>query len=135
VRKLDRTHTLYGRGQRLSDAEIVAMYAETKDSLLVATKAGVSSTTVLSRVRAAGGEVFQRGHGRTYPHIKLKCGKDEICRLYQEGVSGPELADRAGCSTSQIYIILKACNIERRRATDYAYKLKAAQRRAATGGA
>lgn len=134
MRKLDPTHTLYGRGQRLSDAEIVALYAETKDSVLVAMRAGISSTTVLNRVRASGGEVYQRGHGRIHAHIKLKCSQDEICRLYQvEGVSGPVLAERAGCSTSLIYIILKAHGITRRRATDYAYKV-AARRRAAAGG-
>jgi hypothetical protein len=134
VKILDKSHPLYGRGQRLSDAHIVELYAETKDAVLVGIKAGVSSTTVLNRVRAMGGVVHPPGHNRGRTRRVRRLSDDELCRLYaQEGYSGPKLADMAGCSVRQVYHILEARGVPRRRPSEHFKKFTAAGRKPRDG--
>lgn len=114
----DTPHQLYGRRQTLSDEEIVRLYAELGDSDRVGFLAGCSGTTVLNRVRAAGCPVLRRGHSRTKSRLKLALTDQEIGQLYLNGMSGPKIAERLGCSASHIYLILKVAGIRRRRQTD-----------------
>lgn len=114
MRHLDRHHTLYGRGQLLDDAEIVRLYAELKDAVLVGMRAGVSGTTVLNRVRAAGGEVYPPGHSRGQNRRLPTLTNEEICKLYRDGMSGTRIAERAGCSVRHVYDTLEAAGIRRR---------------------
>lgn len=124
----DKPHLLYGRRQRLTDEEIVRLYAELGDSDRVGYLAGCSGTTVLNRVRAAGGTVLRPGHSRTRPRLKLPLTDQEICQLYLNGMSGPKIADRLGCSTGHIYVILNAAGVRRRRQTDSLLRGKKAGR-------
>lgn len=114
MRHLDRRHTLYGRGQLLDDAEIVRLYAELKDAELVGMRAGVSGTTVLNRVRAAGGKVHPPGHTRGQTRRQPTLTTEEICALYRDGMSGTRIAERAGCSVRHVYNTLEASGIPRR---------------------
>lgn len=127
---------MYGRSQRLPDSEVVRLYEATKDAVLVGMKAGISSTTVLNRVRAAGAEVYPPGHTRGQCRRRLNLSHDEIARLYKEaGQSGPVLAQAAGCSVRQIYLILEALGVARRRGSEGLVAHTRTARKAARGGA
>lgn len=135
MKHLNTGHRLYGRGQVLSDEEVVRLYQETKDAALVGMRAGVCSTTVLNRVRQAGGQVYPRGHTRGQTRRQLNLSPEEIARLYRDvGKSGPELAEAAGCSVRQIYHILEAQGIARRRSSDGLVAHTKKARKAARGG-
>jgi hypothetical protein len=133
VKQINPGHKLYGRGQLLDDAEIVRLYAEIGDSELVGLRAGVSGTTVLNRVRAAGGTIFKPGHARHNKRLKTTLSDDEICQLYRDGLSGPKIADRARCSAGHVYNVLNAAKIPRRRALDYFPALNAARKKSGRG--
>jgi hypothetical protein len=133
MKNLNPGHKLYGRGQRLDDAEIVRLYAEIQDSELVGLRAGVSGTTVLNRVRAAGGVILKPGHTRNKKRLKTTLNDAEICRLYREGLSGPTIADRAGCSAGHVYNVLEAAKIPRRSAVEYYPALDAARKKSGRG--
>jgi len=134
VKDLDQRHPLYGRKQRLDDEEIVRLYAELRDSEKVGLEAGCSGTTVLNRVRAAGGEVFPRGHRRGGRRVFPRLPDEEIVRLYRdEAISGPRLADIARCSVRHIYDLLDAAGIPRRRPHDYWAALNEARKKSGRG--
>jgi len=116
----DPSHPLYGRGQRLSNERIVELYAELKDAELVGYKAGVSGTTVLNRVRVAGGEIFPPGHSRNRRRRPLPLSAAEVVKLYRDdGLSGPQIAERCGCDASHIYRTLQEAGVPRRRSQEY----------------
>lgn len=103
----------YVRTQRLlSDAEIVALYLGGLDSDTIGARAGCHSTTVLNLVRAAGHKPRKPGGVRKADAFLIPDA--EICRRYQQGQSGPELADAAGCSTGSIYNVLRRNGVEPR---------------------
>jgi hypothetical protein len=82
------------RARRLTDAEIIALYASGLDSLTVGIQAGCDANTVLNIVRAAGGTV--RPSGGRKPLAKSLIPIEEAARLYDSGLSVHEVADRAG---------------------------------------
>jgi hypothetical protein len=118
----------YVRGRRriLSDAEIVRLYLAGDDSGTVGLLAGCDPTTVLTLVRCAGGTVRKPGGCRKPDLYKL--ADAEICRRYQSGISGPEIADAADCAVSSIYSVLRRYGVERRDARQIARAASAVAR-------
>jgi hypothetical protein len=78
----------------------------------------------LAIVRAAGGAVRTPGSSQ---RRSLRLSDVEIISLYQSGLSGTVVADRAGCTTGTIYRLLEASGVPRRGAYD---KSKAARQAA-----
>lgn len=108
-----------GKTRRImSDQDIVALYLDGIDSETVGARAHCSATVVLDLVRQAGHPV--RKPGGTPRRDLHKITDAEICRRYQEGQNGPQIADAAECSTSSVYNVLKRANIKRRLAVDAA---------------
>lgn len=103
-----------GRQRRLSNEEIVALYAELKDSNAVGDRAGCSGPTVLGIVRAAGVQVPPPG-GPTGRRVRLAIGDQQIVEMYRAGMTAREIAPRAGCSESMVYRILKDAKVAMRR--------------------
>jgi hypothetical protein len=115
-----RPHT----GRLLSDEEILRRYAEGMDSFTLGLQAGCSSVTVLTIVRGLGGAVRTAGSSQ---RRALLISDAEIIQLYQAGLSGTVVADRAGCAAGTIYKLLKANGVPCRRGYD---KSKAARQAA-----
>jgi hypothetical protein len=105
-------HGLSG-ARRLDDQEIVRLYLGGDDSDAVGFMAGCSSSTVLSLVKRAGYDVRGRG-GRPRGTVR-NLSDAAIIQGYRTGLSGGELADRAECSKSTVYSVLRQGNIARRR--------------------
>lgn len=101
------------RHQCLTDAQIVALYAELQDSTTVGQRAGVSAITVLNRVRAAGAPVRVRG-GLPGRRVAMAFGDDEVVRRYAAGASAREVAGAAGCGVHVVYRVLLRAGVERR---------------------
>src|SRR5687767_13672667 len=101
------------RHRRLSDAEIIDLYAELRDSDVVAIRAGCSAPTVLGILRAAGVPVMPRG-GRAGRRQPLALPDTEIVRLYLAGLPCIGIGERAGCSTSTVYRVLARMGVPRR---------------------
>ena len=119
-----------GRARTLSDEEIVALYVGGLDSDTVAAKANCSPGAVLDAVRRAGETV--RPPGTRPGRRNLALDEAAICRRYAEGVSGPDLADEAGCVLSTVYGILRRHGVTRRpsaESTNKASRAAAAKRR------
>jgi hypothetical protein len=104
-----RPHT----GRLLSDEEILRRYAEGMDSFTLGLQAGCSSVTVLTIVRGLGGAVRTAGSSQ---RRALLISDAEIIQLYQAGLSGTVVADRAGCAAGTIYKLLKANGVPCRKA-------------------
>ena len=104
--------------QRLiSDAEILCLYIEEKlDSDTIGYRAGCSSTTVLSIVRASGAGI--RSRGKRGKRKALKLTDAEIIQRYNDGASGVTLAERAGCDHGMIYRVLRLHGVSVRTATE-----------------
>jgi hypothetical protein len=98
-------------GRHLPDAEIVALYEAGTDAYVIGIMAGCCDSTVRALVRAAGGTVRGRG-GK--PRRDLAITDAEMVRLYQTGLSGVVVADRAGCSPGTVYNRLRACGVTAR---------------------
>jgi hypothetical protein len=103
-----------GRQRRLSDTEIVELYRQDLDGESIGIAAGCSGTTVLAIVRAAGVPIRQRGKGSTGRRKQLALSDEEIISRYQNGASGPEIAEAAGCTAEVIYRTLRNANVPRR---------------------
>jgi DNA-binding CsgD family transcriptional regulator len=102
------------RQRRLSDPEIIVLYAELQDSDAVADRAGCSQPTVLAILRRAGVEVRPVG-GPRGRRVRLAIPESEIIRMYRAGLIAREIAPRAGCSASVVYRILAQHGVERRK--------------------
>jgi DNA invertase Pin-like site-specific DNA recombinase len=103
-----------GRRRTLSDAEIVELYRKGLDAETVGIAAGCSGTTVLVIVRAAGEPIRQRGKGSTGKRKPIALSDEEIIERYQNGASGPEIAEAAGCTAEVIYRTLRNAKVPRR---------------------
>jgi len=112
-------------GPKLSDDQIAAAYAEGEDSVSIALRANVDSTTVLKIARAAGVPIRPRGRGK---RKTLGLTDADICRLYEAGVSGPVIADRAGTTTNTVYNILRRGGIPLRTSGAVSSAMAAASR-------
>ena len=103
-----------GRQRTLSDVEIVELYRQGLDAETIGIAAGCSGTSVLVIVRAAGEPIRQRGKGSTGKRKPIALSDEEIIKRYQNGASGPEIADAAGCTAEVIYRTLRNANVPRR---------------------
>src|SRR5215217_1380934 len=102
-----------GRGLRtLSDAEIVSRYLAGGSTDAIGQDANCPPDTVLYLVRRAGHQ--PRPRGARARHKVLPLDDAQICRLYRDGLSGPEIAERCGTTAATIYHRLRANNVPRR---------------------
>lgn len=91
--------------RRISDAEIVRLYVDERlDSDSIGARAQCSGSTVLSLVRAAGFTPRLPGGRRKH---SLKISEDEVVTRYLDGQSGPQIAEVAGCTPSNVYHVLR----------------------------
>jgi hypothetical protein len=122
------------KARRLTNAEIIRLYVdELLDSDSIGFRAGCSGTTILNIVRAAGHPVRQAGRGAPR-HRNIS--DEEIIARYRSGISGPAIADAAGCSASAIYHVLRRAGVQVRdsaTAGSLAERLRA-ERKDAPGG-
>lgn len=96
-------------GRLLTNQQIVDAYVGGENSISIGLRANCDSVTVLNICRAAGVPIRPRG-----PSVRktLALTDEEIIRLYtQTGLSGPTIADRAGCTTNTIYRVLRLAGV------------------------
>lgn len=100
------------RTRRLPDCEIVRLYVEDHlDADTIGLRANCTSDVVRALVRDAGGTI--RGRGGHDPDRLAAIDRDEICRLYLDGMTGPAVASAAGVARCTVYAILRAAGITR----------------------
>jgi len=114
-------------GRLLSDEEIVKRYVGGLDSFTLGLQAGCCGVTVLQIVRAAGETVRMKG---ATPRRTLRISDADIVQLYQSGLSGGEVGDRAGCSASTIFNVLRAAGVKPRRPFETSKTAREAAQRA-----
>lgn len=112
----------YVRGRkRLPDHAIVALYLAGMSSNEAGFRGGVSNSTVLELVRAAGHPVRPRGSapGMRHREGRIRMSAAEMVTRYQAGATGAKIAAEAGCCLDTVYRALRKAGVPRRDWRDY----------------
>jgi hypothetical protein len=109
------------RRRTLTDEEVAEHYSKSRCSETTGMAAGCCAATVIAISRRLGVEIQPRGRaGRALyafnpVHGHSKLTMEQVCDLYsKEGLSGPEIARRAGISHAAVYACLRKFNIPMR---------------------
>lgn len=107
---VDRRRSAQRRPNRPTDDELRRLYQGTGLSLRqIAQRFAVSPQAVRGWLLAA--DVARRPPGAAAPGAE----PERIRALYEQGLSGPQVATEAGCSSATVYRRLTAAGVERRR--------------------
>lgn len=100
-------------GRKLTDAQIVELYTQVRDSVVVGEAANCSGTTVLHIMHATGNShlVAKRGGGISKQPRPMRLTDAQIIERYRAGTSLRDVCEQAGGTHRRVSAILKAAKV------------------------